>query len=601
MKPLVQEEGKLNTTHPSAPAPGSSPMRLFFPLVAAVLFTLSAEAKDPRRFLPESTDVVIAVEKPRAFVEAILNHPLAKDAEKLQIVRDFLDGADARKFFQLVAHYEKELGAPWPELIDRLAGGGMVAGFKFAGDTPPAVLVIQGTDEKTVAKFFDMSLALFEDELVRQGAKEKPLRKSYAGVECIQLDKGLLVARAGDAILLATRNDVMKGALDQYAAITKDPNAKSLATAQWTKDAARLLPPNPALAAFVNLKPVKDMPAAKEVFASPRNDVVQTVLFAGYLDVARRSDHLAVGLYHENGDFRFTVRMPAGRDGMATDVELHLPRDPEVGGTLPLLEPKGVLFTHSFYLDLETLYQKREAILPMQIAKDFAEGEKQISRFLLGTTLPKYLSQLGRHYRIVAVQPEKVEAYKTEPTQRFPAFAVVLSMRDPAFAKTTTALIKTGALGLGTQATLKPWEEEIAGIPAFGYSFPDDGKFPDDPLKVRFNYQPAFAAVQDQFVLASNKGLLRELIEIIRKEDRTKLHNQNMQMRAYASALGDYANIAPEQALAGTILSQGLKVGEARKQTDALFAYLQKLGSVQLESDYTADRFRFDLTWTMKK
>jgi hypothetical protein len=44
-----------------------------------------------------------------------------------------------------------------------------------------------------------------------------------------------------------------------------------------------------------------------------------------------------------------------------------------------------------------------------------------------------------------------------------------------------------------------------------------------------------------------------------------------------------------------------LKVGEARKQTDALFAYLQKLGSVQLESDYTADRFRFDLTWTMKK
>jgi hypothetical protein len=118
---------------------------------------------------------------------------------------------------------------------------------------------------------------------------------------------------------------------------------------------------------------------------------------------------------------------------------------------------------------------------------------------------------------------------------------------------------------------------------------------------VRFNYQPAFAAVQDQYIFASNKGLLGELIEIVRKEDRTKLHNQNMQIRFNASALGDYANLAPDQALAGTILSQGLRVGEARRQTDALFAYLQKLGSVRLETDYSADQFRFDLHWKTKK
>jgi AcrR family transcriptional regulator len=576
-------------------------MRLFLSFTAVFALAAPAAAKDPLRFMPESTDVVIKVEEPRAFLEALLHHDLAKEAQSLQVVRDFLDSTDARRFFQLVTHYEKELATPWPEMIDRLAGGGMAAGLKYRGENAPALIVIQGTDEKAVAKFFDMSLALFEEELARQGAKEKPLRKAYAGMEYVQLAEQLLAARVGDAILLATKRGTIEGALDQHVANGKDPKARNMATAQWPKDAAKLLPPNPAISLVVNLKPVKELPEAKDLFVTPRNDVVQTVLFAGYLDVARRSDYLAAGLYHDAGDFRLAVRMPAGRDGMATDVELHLPRDPKVGGSLPLLEPKGVLFSHSFYLDLDTLYKKREAILPAQVAKDFAEGEKQISRFLLGTTLPKYLSQLGTHYRLVAVQPEKVTDYQTVPDQKLPAFAVVVSMRDPGFAKTTTALVKSAALAVGTQASLKPWEEEIAGAKAFGFSFPGGGRFPDDPLGARFNYQPAFAAVQDQYVLASNKGLLRDLIGIIEKEDRSRPISQNMRTRFYASALGDYANLAPEQSLAGTIIAQGLPVAEARKQTEALFAYLQRLGTVQMETDYAPNQFRFDLTWKTRK
>ena len=74
-------------------------MRHFFALAAAALITLPAAAKDPLRFFPQSADAIIKVEKPRALVEAIVHHDLAKDAQNLQIVRDFLDGVDARRFF----------------------------------------------------------------------------------------------------------------------------------------------------------------------------------------------------------------------------------------------------------------------------------------------------------------------------------------------------------------------------------------------------------------------------------------------------------------------------------------------------------------------
>lgn len=579
-------------------------MRLILSAAAALVVAVPvgrADSKDPLRFFPEQTDIVLKVEKPRALVEAVVRHDLAKEAQELQLVRDFLDSANARQFFRLLAHVERELGAPWPELMDKLAGGGMTVGAKFVAEgNGPALVVIQGTDEKLVGRFFDLGLALLEEERARQGSTKSLPRKTYGGFDCVQLDKQALVARSGDVLLFSNKNDTLKGGIDHAATVGNGPNAKSIA-AVAPKQVASVLPPNPAAWLWVNLKPIKQLPQAKDVLTTPRNDVVQTVLFADVLDVVRRSNFLAAGLYAEKGDFRLTIRLPAGRDGMAPDVEMHLPRDPKITGTLPLLEPKGVLLTHSFYLDLDTLYRKREQILPPQVAKDFAEGEKQISRFLIGSTLPKFLSQAGAHYRIVVTKPEPVPDYKTEPAQRLPAFAVVASMRDPAFARTMTALIKAGALAAGQAVTLRSWDEEIGGVPAFGYSFPEKGKFPDDPQNLHFNYQPTFGAHKDQYISASNKGLFRELVGLIDKEDRSPVVTQNARLRVYASAAGEYAYAAPEQSLAAMIIGQAVKVGEARQKTDALFKFLSKLGTAGFEMDYQGDRASIDLTWKTKK
>src|SRR5205085_12635360 len=97
-------------------------------------------------------------------------------------VRNALDSAPARRFFQFLRYAEKELGAEWPELLDQLAGGGIALAFQFGADPAPAMLVIQGTDEKQTAKAFDLLLRIVEEELARQGAKERPVRREYNGV-----------------------------------------------------------------------------------------------------------------------------------------------------------------------------------------------------------------------------------------------------------------------------------------------------------------------------------------------------------------------------------------------------------------------------------
>ena len=42
---------------------------------------------------------------------------LIKQAEALGPVREFLDSTNYRRFYQLIAYFEKHLGARWPELL----------------------------------------------------------------------------------------------------------------------------------------------------------------------------------------------------------------------------------------------------------------------------------------------------------------------------------------------------------------------------------------------------------------------------------------------------------------------------------------------------
>src|SRR5262245_50225401 len=70
------------------PPRGWSPMRFLLSVAAALAVALPAgraDSKDPLRFFPEQTDIVLKVEKPRALLDAIVKHDLAKEAQELQI------------------------------------------------------------------------------------------------------------------------------------------------------------------------------------------------------------------------------------------------------------------------------------------------------------------------------------------------------------------------------------------------------------------------------------------------------------------------------------------------------------------------------------
>src|SRR5947207_1110617 len=133
----------------------------------AVLFLAGSSQADPLSYVPDSVQIVAKIENPRRLAEAITGLDAAKGAQQLAPIKAILDSTTARRVFQMLGHLERERGAKWPALLDQLAGGGIAVGGHF-GDGKPAILVLQGTDEKQCAKAFNLFVEIVGDELQRQ-------------------------------------------------------------------------------------------------------------------------------------------------------------------------------------------------------------------------------------------------------------------------------------------------------------------------------------------------------------------------------------------------------------------------------------------------
>jgi hypothetical protein len=534
---------------------------------------------------------LLEVRSPPRLAETVRNLEALKQLTAFPAVREQLDSTNARRGRQLLAYAEKELGGKWPDLLDRLAGGGAALAVQFAPVPAPALVVVQGRDEKLAAKFFKLLLTVVEGELARQESPERVVKHHYHGVETVQVGKEAFLARAGAALLFSNKDFALKAALDLHLGRTKN----SLADVPAVAEAARLLPKDLLANLWINLKAAHETRQGKSLYKTLRGDPNVSFLVGAILDVVGRSPYLAAGLFAEKDGFRLSVRMPRGRDGMGADRLLHLPPDGQ-HGSRPLLAPKGAVFSHSYHLDLAAFWNDREKLFPKKVAKAITDFNKTSGRFLLGNKLSTLLTQTGPYHRFVVVDQSGVD-YKRKPKQAIPAFAHVVELRQPEkFARSMSSLLRTAAFLGSFQVRLKLAEETHKGVKIVGYRFPEDAELKNDVSDLRFNFSPCFARVGNQFVFCSTVGLCRELVELLQLEQKAPAAGDaaTSRIRLYAAGAGDLISTNEDILITQTILDQAAAPGEAREQVKALIAYVRKLGTLDLTATYLDREFRYD-------
>ena len=551
----------------------------------AALLLLAAPAADPLARIPAGYTFAATVPNPRAAVEAFRTLDAVSAAAQLAEVKEALAAGPARKLADLMAVYERDLGAGWPELLEKVAGNGVAVAAMFGQDDGPAVVAVEGTDADAVGRFFASALKLLESS----GDEDNPVslkRGTHAGADTATDGKGFFAARRGPTMWVSNKADALKAALD-----LKGP---SLAPA--AAPARKLAGGDPLLWAWLDLKTLKQTQASKDFFASTRQDFLQTVVLGASIDAAR-ADFVAAALHRTPAGAKLDIRFPANRADLPAEFTLHVP--PSGPGSLPLLNPPGTLYSQSFHLDIGTLWRERAKLINGQQLADIEKADKDISKILPGTTLGKLLEMSGPHHRIV-VADVPGDAYTTLPVTPTPAAAVVLTMRDAQFGKTMASALRAGAFAASIQYKLKMSTQDIDGVPVVCYRFPEDKPFPDDadPDRLRFNAVPCFAVVGEHLIVATRPELVRALLPELKKA--AGASPAVWRGRFDLGGLAAFLDRHPEPVVSRGLLGQGLTLAEAKARAAEGVKWLATLGGVELTLDHQTEAYVISFAWTQR-
>jgi hypothetical protein len=578
------------------------PPRRLVPVAGAAVLVLALAAPStradappsPLRLIPAEADLTAEVPRPRDLVQTFAGLEAVRGLEQFSAVKEALDSTGVRRGRQMLAYFEKELGAKWPELLGGLAGGGAALGVKFGPNPAPALLVVQGRDARQTEQFARLALQVLEQELARREVKERPVKGQYQGVETVRVGDGFHAAVAGAALLLANNEAALHKALDLHLG----RGGKSCADLPGPAEAAKLLPADALARVWLNMEAVRQAKEAKALYKSPRDDPNLTILFGGYLDLLGRTPFVSGGLLREGDDLVWTFRTPRGRDGGGADLPLHAPPAGKPGAR-PLLEPRGVVYSSSFYLDLPRIWNDRAKLFPEKIAKSFEDADKKEIPFLSGLRLSKLLTREGAYHRIVVAHQAKIP-YRVEPTRlRIPAFGVVSELSDPEpFQRSVETVFRGVGLVGFNGLKVKLVEEKVGGVSLVGYRFREDNEPKNDPENFRFNLSPCMARVGNQFVACSTIELCRELVDLLQKESASSGGDTaSSRSRVYAAGGADLLGRTEDQLITQAVLERAVPATVAASEVKAFLAYLRGLGTLDLSARYGEHDFRYDIRY----
>ncbi|MBX7104346.1 MAG: hypothetical protein K1X57_09695 [Gemmataceae bacterium] len=537
------------------------------------------------QLLPKQADAALVVDRPRLLVESVAGYPVLQELTAFEAVREQLASTSSRQLRDLVRHFEKELGKPWPDLLDALAGKGACLGIRFAGDSSGVMLIVHATDEPLLKKALAVALDVIKSAPRADDAKIASAE--YRGVTGYQVGPNAFVALSGPVMFLSNKREAIRAGIDLHL----DGPAQSFESAGRAKAARDLLPRDPLAWFVASTERLHEQPEAKQAYEYPKGDLIQLILFQGIIDTLGKAPGVAGALTRSADGMTGTIRMPAGRQATPSGLALHYPAD-KSPGSLPLLEPKDVLLSTSFYLDLSRLWNDREKLLTEKTRQDLEKAEKDLGRFLGGRRLSEILAGMGTHHRVVVTHQSK-PGYAKRPDQPIPAFAFVSDIRDPAYPNAMNAILRLAAFIGGAGAQFKYAEETIGEAKLITYRFPESKTVEGDGAGFRFNFSPCFGRVGDQYVVSSTVELARELIPLLNAKPGVG-EAATSRLRVYGAGGATVLKAVEDQLLTQTILDRAVSADDARKEAARFIDWVRTLGSVGIEVNYSADDMRLD-------
>jgi hypothetical protein len=554
-----------------------------------------------RELVSPDAALVVEVDRPLQLVDNSLGRDVWDLLRETNGVKQALSSPEFEKFRQVARFIEKSLGVDWQTGVRRLTADGIVVaiGQKTSQAEPAVTAIVTAADEQTLKQFIDAILAeIHRSETSRaanpSGKAADAQVTKYRSYDCQRVGNGHF-AVAGRRLFVSNSKAGLAAALDRLAGAAADKPFDPPASLRLVDSAGNAA----AILVTANLKLLREDPKIRAGLTLPGNDPVPIVLLGGYLDLLRRADFAAAGLFVSGTSYELKIRFPVGVDGAYTGLRGYFASEPTESAP-PLLRPAGTIFSAGWFRDYKKLWDARsELFSPDVVQKLEAENTKARSEGAkIG--LADLVQFLGPHFRFVAARRQE-SVYKITLDEPLPALALVISVRDePGFRQRVVPAVDS-LLWLGVASAnlgeIKPTEYHGAKISTLRFTEKPDVT---DPRKlILYNFDPSYSLTRGHLIVGSTAELVRHLIDEIerlgaeaatprpeRPTDRQQLslHELSELLRGYQARI-----------VRGAVLNRGLAPADAEKEVNVLHQLLNRLGGLTVGNLIADDHFEFSL------
>lgn len=545
--------------------------------------------RDVARLLPETIVGYVEVREPQTVMAGILDHPLNTRIQGMEIFTAATQSKEYRNFLTGRKFFELQIGMDWRPAIETLTAGGIYAAVD--GGTEGVVVLVRAKDEATMENFRLKIL-----ELTRlNGEENKP--DDYRELSIYKLDKGG-AAVVREWLVVTNNADLGKGVLDRLLDAPNAPDeekpsaevAGTLSASPEFQQAAQMRDPQSQAWAFVNLKALREAGAAQKMFEGQAENPLAELLVGGIQSTLQHSPCVSSDLTLSEDTVQLRLSTPWQADWIPEQRAYFF--GPEGDGkahSLPAVP--DTLLTLATYRNVSEMWLRAGDLFDEQMNDKLAEADSGLSTVFAGRDfgeeiLGSFEPQIG-----IVVARQDFTDVSPVPAIRLPAFAMVLTMRDPETMRSELRRTFQSAVGffniVGAQNGNPQLEMDIRKLDDVDLItsryLPAKGDKDSKTAPIIYNFSPSAGFSGSRFVLSSTASLAQQLATAPPVQTDAGV---NTRMMLDAGILSETLDDNREQLIAQNMLEEG----RSREEAEAAIGLLLELVRNIKDAALTLDR-----------
>lgn len=567
----------------------------FGQMLFAVLSLVSSvgQAQSPVEWLPPSTMVYAELTHSSQVLETLESHPITQKLLELPQAQEAMKSKPFQDFKKGVAVAETQLESSWREIIEQVAGQGVV--IAVDGETDAVALMMHAQSEASLTRAIKAFVQLAKLDAVAKG-NESPIKTGEY--------RDLVAYSAGDArwlqlgewLAITNQAEFGKKVVDRYLDRPQDHLGAHDAFAEAKKDKA----PETDLWVWVDVNQLRDKNPDEDIYQNRTDNPVAELLLGGLLNIASQTDVATLSLNLDQRSIRANITTPWNSRWIPEAREYYwgFGGTGEAPGTFDIDQS---IFQLSAYRDLSEMWLRAEELLQENAVDGIVQANGVLSTLFSGKDFGEdILAELEPTIDLVIAE-RSVSQNEPQPTVKLPAFAFVFELTDPdamqpqlkrIFQSLIGFINITGAMNGQPQLELDIERTDESQFVLARFVIEEEY---ESGLPVQFNLSPTLGFSGRRFVLSSDLGLAQQLVTAQRNPTSIDDEVVNTTLDASVTNIAQILSDNRESLVAQNMLEEGNDREEAETEIETLLSLMQLFRTVSLTLAHTDNALSMEL------